>query len=412
MPVKNGINMMDVKVRNRRSILELVCRARKIPRKEIASILGLTPAAITLITNDLIQEGILVETEKRESGSRGRREVLLELNYKAFYVIGVNITRNHYEVTATDLSAKILYQNRFLSTDCQHDAEKIFTAILDRIRSDLLASPVFKKRRLLTVGISTLGIVNTDTGESLNSYGVFHGRVNIGDFFENALHVPAIVTNNICADAHAEAFLKNSSFQTGRLLFVKYGPGIGSALLTSRDYFNIYDYEAIQLAHVISDPNGKPCICGNHGCLETIVSYENVISELAPLINEENAPELYRAWQMENPGFRNRETSYEEEMESVFESYDHGNPIVSSEMRRVLFHMGTSLKNAITLLNPDSVILYGQAFEHRRFRTAMMQELAAYTRAQRVSFSEYNMKLETYGPATTAISAFFLRGGK
>ena len=73
--------------------------------------------------------------------------------------------------------------------------------------------------------------------------------------------------------------------------------------------------------------------------------------------------------------------------------------------------MGTAIKNAITLLNPDSVILYGEAFEHRKFRNAFMQELSAYTKSQKVNFSDYNMQLEGIGPATTAISLFFLSGG-
>ena len=37
MPAKNGINMLDVKVRNRRAILELIYRSKKIPRKDIAT---------------------------------------------------------------------------------------------------------------------------------------------------------------------------------------------------------------------------------------------------------------------------------------------------------------------------------------------------------------------------------------
>ena len=97
MPAKNGINMLDVKVRNRRAILELIYRSKKIPRKDIATQLGLTPAAITLITNDLIQEGILIETEKKASNSRGSREVLLQIHAKQFSAIAVSITRTHYE---------------------------------------------------------------------------------------------------------------------------------------------------------------------------------------------------------------------------------------------------------------------------------------------------------------------------
>ena len=274
MPAKNGINMLDVKVRNRRAILELIYRSKKIPRKDIATQLGLTPAAITLITNDLIQEGILIETEKKESNSRGRREVLLQINAKKFYVIGVSITRNHYELIAMDLNKEILYQNKFRTVDFHHDAKQILAAIMETIQSDILSSSVINKKKLLGIGVSTLGIVNSETGVSLNSYGVFHESIAIADIFEKRFAVPTLLTNNICASAHAEAFLANSALETGRLLFINYGPDIGSALLSNTDYFNIYDYRAVQLAHVTVEPHGRPCICGNSGCLETVVSYD------------------------------------------------------------------------------------------------------------------------------------------
>ena len=59
MAETNGINMLDVKKKNRGSILRLIYQNGSISRKEIATALGLTPAAITLITNDLIEEGLL-----------------------------------------------------------------------------------------------------------------------------------------------------------------------------------------------------------------------------------------------------------------------------------------------------------------------------------------------------------------
>lgn len=412
MAGKDGINMLDVKIKNRCSILELVYQSRQIPRKDIAKTLGLTPAAITLITNDLIEEGILVEKAKKESRARGRREVLLEIQAEKFSVIGISITRHHFEILCTDLSTKELYRKRVNTAEFHSDPDLILNAIADRIETDILSSSVLKKKKLLSIGISTLGIVQTDLGISLNSYGVFHGQVRLKSFFEGHFNVPVIVTNNICADAHAEAFLKKSSFQTGSLLFIKYGPGIGSAMVRTNDYFNIYDYKAVQIGHMITEPFGKPCICGNSGCLETVISYPNVISELYGMISDDTTPELYQSWQHISFSQMTLRDSGEDLMEEVFKSFDKGNVVVSQEMKRVLSNMALAVENAITLLNPQRVILYGSAFEHRRFRDAFFSELSSFTRSQKVTMSEYNMKLDALGPATAAISLFFLGGGQ
>lgn len=412
MAGKDGINMLDVKIRNRCSILELIYQSRQIPRKDIAKALGLTPAAITLITNDLIREGILVEKAKKESQARGRREVLLEIQAGKFSVIGVNITRHHYEILCTDLSTKELYHKRVSTMEYHSDANLIMDAIAKTIEKDILSSSVLKKKKLLSIGISTLGIVQTELGISLNSYGVFHGQAALKDFFENRFSVPVIVTNNICADAHAEAFLKKTSVQSGSLLFIKYGPGIGSAMIRTRDYFNIYDYKAVQIGHTITEPFGQPCICGNSGCLETVVSYPNVISELYNMISPETTPELYEAWKHVPFNQMTLRDSGEDLMEHVFTSYDRGNAVVGQEIRRILTNMAVAIENAITLLNPQRVILYGGAFQHRRFRDALLSQLSVFTRSQKVGISEFNMKLDALGPVTAAISLFFLNGGR
>ena len=56
---ENGVNMLAVKKQNRGSILQLIHLSGSISRKEIALRLGLTPAAITMITGELLDEGLL-----------------------------------------------------------------------------------------------------------------------------------------------------------------------------------------------------------------------------------------------------------------------------------------------------------------------------------------------------------------
>lgn len=63
------------------------------------------------------------------------------------------------------------------------------------------------------------------------------------------------------------------------------------------------------------------------------------------------------------------------------------------------------------MLDPESVVLYGELFKSRKFRYSLMEILNAYTKTQIVSFSNYNMQLEDIGPATMAISRFFMSGG-
>ena len=89
---KAGMNMAQVKKQNRSSILNCVNECEPVSRKDIADLIGLTPAAVTQICSELIQEGVLEEQGfETQSVRAGRKKVLLNLNYNCFYVITVNI---------------------------------------------------------------------------------------------------------------------------------------------------------------------------------------------------------------------------------------------------------------------------------------------------------------------------------
>jgi predicted NBD/HSP70 family sugar kinase len=135
---------------------------------------------------------------------------------------------------------------------------------------------------------------------------------------------------------------------------------------------------------------------------ETIISYDSIIHSISDLVSERLTPEL-DALVKQDPENLN--------MKSIMESYDLGNPVITAEIDRVIFYLVIAIKNAITLLNPESVILYGELFENLKFRRKLVQQLSAFTKTQKVAFSDFNLGLETLGPATTMISSFLLSGG-
>ena len=135
----NGINMLDVKKANRGSILWIVYHANGISRKEIAAQLGLTPAAITLITTDLINEGILMETTSNQTpGRKGRKEILLEVNKKAFASIGVYISKKNFQIICTDLGCNVLFEDTIYTADCHGKSTSILGKVISISKSDLV----------------------------------------------------------------------------------------------------------------------------------------------------------------------------------------------------------------------------------------------------------------------------------
>lgn len=81
--ISNGISKLDLKRRNRSQILRLLRRCGPTSRIDIARDIGITKAAVTIITNEMIEEGILYEKGEQHCPggpvSRGRKKILLDI---------------------------------------------------------------------------------------------------------------------------------------------------------------------------------------------------------------------------------------------------------------------------------------------------------------------------------------------
>ncbi len=398
----NGINMLDVKKSNRSSIIKLIHATNGISRKEIAAALSLTPAAITLITNDLLQEGLILETFPTQAARRrGRKEVILELNRSCYASIGIYISHHKFDVICIDLQNEILFETTVYIDDCRKESQAILEKIAGILRQSLTNYDVCRKHTLLGIGICVHGIVDTERGISITSYGIWEDNTDATSYLELEFQVPVCLTNNICALAHGEAFLSNKNTPSD-MLFIKYGPGVGAARIISNRSFRLSDYKAIELGHLIMEANGAPCVCGNQGCLETMIGYDAIEQSIRHLITPAAAPALYRLLNG-NPGNIN--------MEYILQAFEAGDTVAQMVMGRAVHYLALAVKNAICLLDPETVVLYGELFEHQSLRDALGTELLHYSLSTPVTFSSFNAKLNALGPATTAITYFFDNGG-
>lgn len=399
----NGINMADVKIKNRSLILNLVYQSGGTSRKEIANRLGLTPAAITMITTDLIQEGVLSEYTTAESSNRkGRKEVILKINTKKYAAVGVYITRHKFRVLCVDLENTVLFEDTVYTADCKKESTLILNKLCNTLNTLLQNYDVLRTRQLIGLGVSVNGIVDTHAGVSVRSYNIWERNVLVRDYLAAKLNAPVLLSNNICSLAHGEYFLSHME-RADNMLFIKYGPGVGAARLVYENFLNIFDFKAIQLGHIISDPNGTPCVCGNLGCLETIASYDAIETAIANVLSKDTAPFLFNL---------TRGIPENINMQHVINAYAAKDPAVIAAVDRSIFYLALAIKNVICIFDPQKVVLYGELFENPAFRQKIHAQLAHFSDTEKVNFSHYNLQLETLGPATTIIQYFFQNGGK
>ena len=355
-----GMNLNNLKNSNRTEILRLLNNRGSMARKDIAGELGLTPAAVTQICGDLLKEGILREMgEMNEEKRVGRKKILVGIDETYAAIGGITIEGGETFLSVSTLRGTLIC-GTVIATDDGVPPE-IFLARCAQELKKLLKKA--GSEHILGVGVSIPGAVRRKDGTSILAIRVWKDEVPVRRILEKLLDVPVIVENNVKAFAEAEL-----TFGVGRkadnLLFVKWGPGVGSAIAIDSEIYDNRKGRASELGHVVADKNGKLCTCGKRGCLETLVSAAGITEQVKAAFTKESMPELWR-WCGGDAGKIN-ETSIRE-----WSAAD--DPALHRVFDRVLECFTRNIANAATVLAPDNVIYYGDMFEIPYFREHFVQ---------------------------------------
>jgi len=108
-----GESSKDMKNINRLIVLKLISTLGEIKRSEIIEYTNLSKMTATNIAEDLMVRGIITEAENKISLSgAGRRPSLLRLSENSPLVGGIYIGRKSCSVLFSDLSAKVICENK------------------------------------------------------------------------------------------------------------------------------------------------------------------------------------------------------------------------------------------------------------------------------------------------------------
>ena len=123
---------------------------------------------------------------------------------------------------------------------------------------------------LLGCGVVVPGLVDETRGVGLYSANLRWRDLDIRAQVESYLHLPAVVGHDVRAGLLAESRL-GAARGHRQVLFMPLGTGIAGALLLDGAVVS-GDGWAGELGHVVIDPSGPTCPCGQRGCLEVLAS--------------------------------------------------------------------------------------------------------------------------------------------
>ena len=187
-----GANAERSRNHNKQMVLSQIRSAGRIGRAEIARATGLSIQAVSNITSDLMEDGMLLNLGRKSEG-RGQPPVMFALNPEGGFALGVEVRPDAILGAILDLSGLCIAQeHRALPTT---DREAISSTLL-AVRDSLMKASGMSSEKLLGAGVVMPGPFGTtgirESGSKLPGWEDISPR----DWFADTLNVPVIVEND------------------------------------------------------------------------------------------------------------------------------------------------------------------------------------------------------------------------
>lgn len=151
---QHGISKLDLKRRNRMQVLKILKQRGPTSRIDIAATLELTRAAVTIITNEMIEQGIIQEIGEykhiAEKAPRGRKKILIDINHHYKFAIGVTIEEDIVSVGLSTLAGAVL-DKRNMPINSATKRQAVFDYIQRSIR-EILSDNCLDRESILGIG--------------------------------------------------------------------------------------------------------------------------------------------------------------------------------------------------------------------------------------------------------------------
>ncbi|HEX6391140.1 MAG TPA: ROK family transcriptional regulator, partial [Solirubrobacteraceae bacterium] len=278
-------SLSRLRERNRALVLDALRGHGRTSRAELARVTGLSRTTVSGLVNDLIQRGLIVEHGAASGSQPGRPGVLLSLDPSAGTALAVDFGHTHLRVAIADLASNILAEEE-LALDVDRSAHEALDSAAD-LADNVLRSAGVDWDGVIGAAMGLPGPIDSSTGV-VGSSVILPGWAGLRPVEELERRIGLRV--GVDNDANL-AVLGEARFGAARgaqdVIYVKVSSGIGAGLLLGGRLHRGVSGSAGEFGHVLVDPEGTICRCGNRGCLETVAGSGTVLDLLRRSYGEE-----------------------------------------------------------------------------------------------------------------------------
>ena len=255
-------------------------------------------------------------------------------------IAAVDIGGTKIAVGVVDNSGRVLSR-----AECPTHADRGYREALGRIEDLVRAMAAVAGAELSGIGIGSTGPIDPFTGEigDVFFFRTWRGE-NPAKDLARIFRVSVATENDADAAALAEAAW-GAGRNKKRLIYITVGTGIGGGVILDGRLYRGVDGAHPEIGHHVIDTSGPACMCGFHGCWESLAAGPAMLGWL-----KSTMPKDY-------PNAANLTAK------RICELARGGDALARQAIEREAHYLGLGMANLVTLFTPDVIVLGGSVMK-------------------------------------------------
>lgn len=263
----------EIRGRNLTSVLTSVHHDGPLTRAELTSRLGLGRSTIGALVAELTALGVVEEWVPTGGPQSGRPSHVVGPNPNGPCVLAVDISIDDAAIAAVGIGGTILQRWQLAAERTVLTPAVVAEKVLTILATLAEQTPALL---LVGIGISVPGTVDRQTGKVGVAPNLGWHDVDMPSLLRTG--VPVVVGNDADLAVLAE-HVRGSGRACDDVVFLMGRYGVGAGIIAGGMSLLGTAGRAGEIGHNVIDPAGRPCHCGQRGCLETYVGEEALLAQ-------------------------------------------------------------------------------------------------------------------------------------
>lgn len=231
--------------------------------------------------------------------------------------------------------------------DSSQNVEKVIVSVVD----EMLKESGIKKSKVNAIASCAPGVIDQEKGVVLFTPNLPWRNYDIKSSMEDKFGVPFYVGNDVNLGVLGEyKFGAAQGYKNVVGFFV--GTGMGGGLILNGELYTGHLFKAAEYGHMILDPEGPLCKCGQRGCLEAFSSKQGMSAYIRQQVGRGRKSEMADA--VAEGVFRSK---------FLKKAIKNKDEVTMEAVNRACHYLAVATGNMINTISPDLVIYGGGVIE-------------------------------------------------